>query len=167
MGSYCPHSSMFSRCLPLSSSARTVIFRSATNLKARTGADVDMNILASHGPRVNVTHIRRGGFQIDGHIVNGSVALFKGMFLKWNVKSMEEITEESLSLFRILNPNLEILVIGTGDSSQRVSPNIMKHLKQHGILVEALPSAKACATYNFLEEEGRVAAAALLPPFKI
>ena len=101
MGSYCPHLSMFSRCLPLSSSARTVIFRSATNLKARTGADVDMNILASHGPRVNVTHIRRGGFQIDGHIVNGSVALFKGMFLKWNVKSMEEITEESLSLFRI------------------------------------------------------------------
>ena len=67
----------------------------------------------------------------------------------------------------MLNPPLDILVLGTGDIVQRLDPKILQYLKSSGILVEIQSTVTACATYNFLVEEGRVVAAALLAPTKI
>lgn len=40
----------------------------------------------------------------------------------------------------------------------------MAFMKKHQINVEILRTEQACATFNFLNSEGRIVAAALLPP---
>lgn len=122
-----------------------------------------MNILAGPQAKPPISHLRPGGFVIDGFKTQGAVAVFHGTFLKWKVGRVEDITEASLTLFRLLNPKPEILVLGTGDRLARIPPALYQHLRAHGIALEVQASPRAAATYNFLVQEGRVAAAALLP----
>ena len=159
---------MASLSLHLCSKLKLGVARRAASFKNGTGIDVNFNLIASGGKSlVNISHVRNGGFTINGQVVKGSVAMFNGMFLRWNVNSLEEVTEESLSLFKLMNPPLDILVLGTGDSVQRLDPKIVHFLKTAGILVEIQSTVKACATYNFLLEEGRITAALLLAPKEI
>eukprot|EP00048_Salpingoeca_helianthica_P017698 m.238610 g.238610 ORF g.238610 m.238610 type:complete len:157 (-) comp21883_c0_seq1:338-808(-) len=130
-------------------------------MKGRSGPDVEPNILAP-GKAV-ITHVRKGGFVVDGYVVQGSLAVWNGVFMKWGVSNLAELNEDSLALFPLVNPALEILVIGTGDKLERVPPNIAAFLKSKGIMLEVQNSSRASATYNFLTEEGRCAAAVLLP----
>ena len=146
---------------------QTPLFLSCRRRTTRSGPDVEFNILAAPETKTSISHIRPGGFVVDGYNVKGSVALFQGTFLKWNVSKVEDISEASLVLFRLLNPTPEILVLGTGDHLARIPPAIVQALRVHGIALEAQPSNKASATYNFLVQEGRLVAAALLPPTKV
>lgn len=69
-------------------------------------------------------------------------------------------------MFALLDPKLEILVLGTGDTN--VTPDFQRrifgYMKKYNINVEVLPTEAACATYNFLCSEGRACAAAMIPP---
>ena len=87
----------------------------------------------------------------------------------WVVDSAEDITEESLSLFTVLDPKLDVLIIGYGSrntttSRNPVDPKVIMKMRQKGINVEVLTTENAISTYNYLVEEGRVVAAALIPP---
>lgn len=86
--------------------------------------------------------------------------------MSWNVKSFEDINEKSLSLFCILEPKIDVLVIGTGDATitPAFSTKIMTFMKKYGINVEVLPTEQACTTFNFLNGENRIVGAAMLPP---
>uniref|UniRef100_A0A9J8C9M9 NADH dehydrogenase [ubiquinone] 1 alpha subcomplex assembly factor 3 n=1 Tax=Cyprinus carpio carpio TaxID=630221 RepID=A0A9J8C9M9_CYPCA len=75
-----------------------------------------------------------------------------------------DITVESLSLFYLLEPRIEILVLGTGARTERLDPNVLDFLKKKGIAVEVQDTPNACATFNFLSSERRLAAAGLIPP---
>ncbi|XP_035858518.1 NADH dehydrogenase [ubiquinone] 1 alpha subcomplex assembly factor 3 isoform X2 [Sander lucioperca] len=88
------------------------------------------------------------GFNIDGN----------------KVGSYKDITEESVSLFHMLEPRIEILVLGTGTRVERINPSVLALLKRKGIAVEVQDTPNACATFNFLTNERRVAAAGLIPP---
>lgn len=44
------------------------------------------------------------------------------------------------------------------------SSNIISFMKKYNINVEVLPTEQACTTFNFLNGEGRIVAAALIPP---
>lgn len=104
------------------------------------------------------------GFTIGDNKVYGSVALLQGCVFSWKVLSQHQITPESLSLFAITQPKLEILILGLGDRISRISPDVWEFCRQQNILLEVLDTPNACATYNFLTEEGRITAAALIPP---
>ncbi|NXA37771.1 NDUF3 factor, partial [Eudromia elegans] len=105
------------------------------------------------------------------------------------VGSYRDISHESLSLFRLLEPRIgtrggrswaplplgttadptarplaEILVLGTGDRVERLHPALLRHMRAGGIAVEVQDTANACATFNFLMSEKRLTAAALIPP---
>jgi len=83
------------------------------------------------------------------------------------VNGPEDITEESLSLFTILDPKLDVLVIGhgmTNGARNPVDPRTILKLRKKGLNIEVLTTENAISTYNFLVEEGRVVAAALIPP---
>ena len=64
------------------------------------------------------------------------------------------------------------MVIGFGDlrksesgrKSFPVDTSIILKMRQKGVNVELLTTENAVATYNYLVEEGRVVAAALIPP---
>lgn len=47
----------------------------------------------------------------------GPIAVFPKTVLSWRVASVDDITPESLELFFLLQPKLDILVIGVGDQS--------------------------------------------------
>lgn len=74
-----------------------------------------------------------------------------------------------MRLFCALQPKLDILVIGTGD--EEVTPQLVHRLtnimNKYKINVEILKTESACTTFNFLNAESRLVAAALIPPKKI
>ena len=86
--------------------------------------------------------------------------------LSWNISDYEEINEKTLSLFCVLEPKIDVLVIGIGDQplTPKFSKNIVGFMKKYGINVEVLPTEQACATFNFLNGEGRMVGGALIPP---
>ncbi|XP_053146724.1 NADH dehydrogenase [ubiquinone] 1 alpha subcomplex assembly factor 3 [Hemicordylus capensis] len=104
------------------------------------------------------------GFTISGNIIVGPCAVLPRAILQWNVGTYKDITVESLALFRLLEPRIEILVLGTGTRVERLDPAVLKIMRQCGIAVEVQDTPNACATFNFLTSERRVTAAGLIPP---
>ncbi|XP_044752792.1 NADH dehydrogenase [ubiquinone] 1 alpha subcomplex assembly factor 3 [Coccinella septempunctata] len=110
------------------------------------------------------------GFRLNNNFtILGPMLIFPRSVLSWKVDEVSEITEESLSLFTVLEPKIDILVIGIGDETDELpkSFNILKFMRQNKLNVEILPTAKACPTFNFLNYEGRYVAGALIPPTKV
>ncbi|XP_055917429.1 NADH dehydrogenase [ubiquinone] 1 alpha subcomplex assembly factor 3 [Eupeodes corollae] len=110
------------------------------------------------------------GFRLNNDmVIIGPMAIFPRSVLSWNVGSFEDINEDSLSIFYTLEPKIDVLVIGIGD--QKVTPQlsmkIIQFMKKYKINVEILTTEQACATFNFLNAESRMVAAALIPPLHI
>ncbi|XP_071982940.1 NADH dehydrogenase [ubiquinone] 1 alpha subcomplex assembly factor 3 isoform X1 [Engystomops pustulosus] len=103
------------------------------------------------------------GFIINGDQVVGPCVVIPKSILQWNVASYKDISLESLSLFHLLVPKIEILVLGTGDRVERLDPAIARFMRQKGVAMEIQDTPNACATFNFLTSERRVTAAALIP----
>ncbi|XP_076469628.1 NADH dehydrogenase [ubiquinone] 1 alpha subcomplex assembly factor 3-like [Babylonia areolata] len=105
------------------------------------------------------------GFRLsNGFRIIGPCVLFPRSVLHWGVAGIHELNEESLALFPLLEPKLDILVLGIGDHGQKYDKNIIKYLRSSRINVEILPTDQACSTFNFLNAERRVVAAGLIPP---
>lgn len=115
-----------------------------------------INTMSTHGFRLN-----------NGIFVVGPVAVFPRTVLQWNAATASDITPESLSLFCLLEPKIDILVIGTGDKSVMPSKEAMSYLKSHKISPEILSTENAIATFNYLNVEGRCVAGAFLCPTRI
>jgi NADH dehydrogenase [ubiquinone] 1 alpha subcomplex assembly factor 3 len=65
-----------------------------------------------------------------------------------------------------MEPRLDILVLGIGDAQP--APAFRKEMfllmKKHNINIEVMTTESACTTFNFLNAESRLVAAALIPP---
>jgi len=107
------------------------------------------------------------GFRLTTGIrLLGPCAIFPRSFLSWNVSGVEGITKESLSLFTVLEPKIDILVIGVGtqEDTRKIDPAVISYLKQRKIQVEILNTDAALSTFNFLNSEKRYVAGAFIPP---
>ncbi|KAJ3689586.1 hypothetical protein LUZ61_018750 [Rhynchospora tenuis] len=69
----------------------------------------------------------------------------------------------SLSIFQVVRPVPEILILGCGRNIFPVDPELRRFIRSTGMKLEAIDSRNASSTYNILNEEGRHVAAALLP----
>ncbi|GAB4850755.1 hypothetical protein Ancab_030055 [Ancistrocladus abbreviatus] len=103
------------------------------------------------------------GFKVNGIIYEGSVLCVGNLLLSWSPKKISEVTPDSLSVFRILRPIPEILILGCGKYIEPVSPELRSFIRSTGMKLEAVDSRNAASTYNILNEEGRIVAAALIP----
>ncbi|XP_014670601.1 PREDICTED: NADH dehydrogenase [ubiquinone] 1 alpha subcomplex assembly factor 3-like [Priapulus caudatus] len=124
-----------------------------------------MNTGAEYGLMIDT--FSAAGFRLNNGIsVIGPMAIFARSVLSWNVGDHTEITPDSLSLFTLLAPRLDILVIGVGDAGlqSRVDPAVLVCLRRARISYELLPTEQACSTFNFLNSEGRYVAGAFIPP---
>jgi len=102
-------------------------------------------------------------FMINDVYVRQSVLLLPKSFFLWNAKKFEDVTVDSLTLFSMLYPTVEVLFIGCGDVQPGPgSADIVKHFKKKGIVVEFSDTANAASTFNVLVGEGRNVGAALL-----
>lgn len=101
----------------------------------------------------------------DNSLIIGPIVLFPSTILSWNVGSGAGINEASLSLFTVLDPELDLLVIGLETPYPYKKILEMKEtLMKQKIRSEILPVGQACGIYNFLCSEGRYVAAGLIPP---
>uniref|UniRef100_A0A674P843 NADH:ubiquinone oxidoreductase complex assembly factor n=1 Tax=Takifugu rubripes TaxID=31033 RepID=A0A674P843_TAKRU len=115
------------------------------------------------------------GFNIDGNRVFGPCALLPPAILQWKVGTYKDITEESLSLFHMLEPKIgnknkelphfgsfcdahwflffraEILVLGTGAKVERINPTVLAMLKKKGIAVEIQDTVNATWCFPVVE----------------
>ncbi|XP_078730299.1 NADH dehydrogenase [ubiquinone] 1 alpha subcomplex assembly factor 3 isoform X2 [Lampetra fluviatilis] len=76
------------------------------------------------------------GFTVNGNRVIGPCAIIPHAIIQWNVGSWKDISEESLSLFYLLEPRIEILVLGTGDRVERLDPQLLRFMTRQGVAVE-------------------------------
>jgi len=116
---------------------------------------------------IYVTSYSTTGLKLSNKFaVVGPCILFPRTVLSWNVASARDITPESLTLFSLLEPRLDVLVIGIGDGSIKPpdTPALVTYCKRLGINVEILNTEEACSTFNFLNGERRYVAAAIVPP---
>jgi NADH dehydrogenase [ubiquinone] 1 alpha subcomplex assembly factor 3 len=105
------------------------------------------------------------GFRLSsGVFMIGPIAAFPRTVFQWDVSSVLDITEESLSLFWLLEPKIDVLVIGVGDHGLNIDHKLRLFLRKKGVSVEVLPTSQAVATFNFLNDDNRNVAAALIPP---
>lgn len=75
----------------------------------------------------------------------------------------EDISLETLFLFPLLFPAMEVVFIGCGSSMPRLlAPEIYQHFRSKGIVIEATNTINAAASFNVLNSEGRNVCAALL-----
>ncbi|KAG8653764.1 NADH dehydrogenase [ubiquinone] 1 alpha subcomplex assembly factor 3 [Manihot esculenta] len=103
------------------------------------------------------------GFTVNGVEYEGSVLCVGNLLLSWSPNRLSQITPESLSIFQILRPIPEILILGCGRQIQQIDPELGRFIRSTGMKLEAIDSRNAASTYNILNEEGRIVAAALLP----
>ncbi|XP_064632035.1 NADH dehydrogenase [ubiquinone] 1 alpha subcomplex assembly factor 3-like isoform X3 [Lineus longissimus] len=79
------------------------------------------------------------GFKLNtGMRVLGPCAIFPKSILHWNIKDPGDITSDSLELFTLLEPKLDILIVGKGDPESKIDFGIIRYLKQRKINVEIL-----------------------------
>ncbi|XP_066553685.1 NADH dehydrogenase [ubiquinone] 1 alpha subcomplex assembly factor 3 isoform X2 [Amia ocellicauda] len=123
-----------------------------------------VSVMQKEGGSVLIQSYSPRGFTVDGNRVLGPCALLPPAILQWNVGSYKNITEDSLALFYLLEPRIEILVLGTGARVERVDPVVLRFMRKKGIAVEVQDTPNACATFNILSTERRVVAAGLIPP---
>ncbi|XP_074646103.1 NADH dehydrogenase [ubiquinone] 1 alpha subcomplex assembly factor 3-like [Tubulanus polymorphus] len=124
-----------------------------------------ISILNQDQESILINSYSQMGFRLNnGMRVIGPCVIFPNSILQWNVSGSHDINKDSLSLFTVIEPKLDILIIGKGEREAAIDNTILRTLLSHKINVEILSTDQACSTFNFLNSEGRFVAAALIPP---
>uniref|UniRef100_A0A0N5AYL9 NADH dehydrogenase [ubiquinone] 1 alpha subcomplex assembly factor 3 n=1 Tax=Syphacia muris TaxID=451379 RepID=A0A0N5AYL9_9BILA len=117
--------------------------------------------------KLGIRCLSRIGFRLlDGTFVFGPIAVFPMTVLSWRVTSPDAITPESIEFFTLLEPRIDVLIIGAGDQ-KNVDPvrrRIAPFLKKKRIGFEVMNTEEAIPTFNFLNVENRCVAGGLFPP---
>ena len=83
-----------------------------------------------------------------------------GLVNPWSSNTHDNIAPTELDFLRHLET--EILILGTWGKQKMPDQQLLFHLYQKGIGVEAMDTAAACRTFNILANEGRKVCAILL-----
>mmetsp|Transcript_13670 Transcript_13670/g.28240 ORF Transcript_13670/g.28240 Transcript_13670/m.28240 type:complete len:211 (-) Transcript_13670:119-751(-) len=96
--------------------------------------------------------------------IRGSIVAFPFGVFQWNVKSVKELTVESLAPIILHYPKIEVLMIGCNrDIPWRILTPLMKEMQeQYGIPVEKAELFYTIGTFNILNGEDREIAVALI-----
>ncbi|XP_023637885.1 uncharacterized protein LOC17887267 [Capsella rubella] len=102
-------------------------------------------------------------FKVNGVKYEGSLLCVGNLLMSWSPRNFSQITTDSLSIFQTVRPIPELLIVGCGRYNHPLNPQVRQFIKSIGMKLEILDSRNAASTYNILNEEGRIVAAALLP----
>lgn len=72
--------------------------------------------------------------------VIGPIILFPKTVFSWHIESVEAITSDSLSIFSVIQPKVDTLIIGTGefDTTKHIGKNLLDIAHKQKINVEIL-----------------------------
>ena len=130
---------------------------------------VSVNVLSRDVTNIILIHtISKFGFRLNsGVFALGPIAVLPTSMYAWTVATHHDINIQSLSLFWLMEPQVDILVIGTGDKREAIDPEIRAFLQSKHISTEIEATQQACSTYNYLAYEKRNVGVALIPPIKV
>ncbi|XP_011881247.1 PREDICTED: NADH dehydrogenase [ubiquinone] 1 alpha subcomplex assembly factor 3 [Vollenhovia emeryi] len=117
------------------------------------------------GKRLLVSRCDELGFTFNtGTRVIGPMVLFPRHAICWNIESGAHITDASLSLFRVLEPKPDLLIIGLDRQYDfAYIRSLRERVQKLGITTEIISVYNACTAFNFVNEDGRYVVAALVP----
>lgn len=103
----------------------------------------------------------RGYILVNDQRIQQSVIVTPSRLITdWPPQRFADLQAGHLELLLELEP--EIVLLGAGARQHFPHPRLTQPLLSRGIGVEAMDTAAACRTYNFIVAEGRRVAAALL-----
>uniref|UniRef100_UPI000180B382 NADH dehydrogenase [ubiquinone] 1 alpha subcomplex assembly factor 3 n=1 Tax=Ciona intestinalis TaxID=7719 RepID=UPI000180B382 len=114
-----------------------------------------------------ITGLYKGGFAFQATTLHCPVTIVRDVIFKWNVTSPEEVTSESLSIFHMIYPKIDMVVIGTGDVVAPLRPHVVEDMRKLGIGCEVQSTRNAAGTFNLLRSERRMLVAAALIPLSL
>ncbi|CAH8842377.1 unnamed protein product [Trichobilharzia szidati] len=108
--------------------------------KNSKGVEVDLVNYGSYG--VYFSAYNENGFVLSSGVkIIGPCAAFPRNALCWHVNNALDITEKSLSLFFMLEPPIEVLIIGKGETKSMVDyRRILDICWKHRLCVEVMPT---------------------------
>lgn len=105
----------------------------------------------------------QGGFRLDGARREGSVLIVADEAQPWAVRSLAELTPESLEpVLAAGRAQVEFLLLGVGPRNAQPPRAVREALQRAGIGLEFMDTPAAARLYNVLTSEGRRLAAALI-----
>jgi uncharacterized protein len=95
------------------------------------------------------------------HIERSAIILPQALLTDWEPDSVADLSPAHLD--PVMAHDIEVLILGTGESQVFPEPALLAPLMRAGIGFEIMDNAAACRTYNILlAEERRVALAILI-----
>ncbi|MFW0776775.1 MAG: Mth938-like domain-containing protein [Rickettsiales bacterium] len=109
-----------------------------------------------------ITGYGNDGFKINNEFIAGSLLVFSEKTMSWEIGASEDFSLDHFEGLIRRADEIELVLIGTGQTMRPIPPAIHSHLKAHNIAVESMDTGAACRTFNVLMSEGRHVAAALI-----
>ena len=103
-----------------------------------------------------------GGFRFAEMSHRGSLLCLPSGMHAWPVTGADEISLEAFAPVFAIADQLEVLLIGTGDTFQPLSRELKQAFRDHNIVAEPSSTGGAARTYNVLLAEDRAVGAALI-----
>ena len=105
----------------------------------------------------------QGGFRLSGERREGSVLIVGDEARSWPVRSLDELTPQSLApVLEAGRDVVEFVLLGAGARNALPPRDVRDALKAAGIGLEFMDTPTAARLYNVLTAEGRRVAAALI-----
>ena len=112
--------------------------------------------------QVGIDAYGNGGFRFADMSHKGSLLCLPDGMQGWSVRSVAELTLESLRPVLAQAAKLDVLLIGLGTEIVAIDPAIRQALRDQKIIIEATQTGGAVRTYNVLLAEERAVGAALI-----
>ncbi len=117
--------------------------------------------LSNAGDRYAFTGYGEGYVLVNQQRFESSLVLLPGRIIpEWEVRKVADLAPGAVEFLGALE--VDILLLGTGQTQQFPPPDALKPLARKGIGVEVMDTGAACRTFNILMAEDRRVAAAIL-----
>ena len=103
-----------------------------------------------------------GGFRFAGMSHQGALMVLPSGMRAWRPVLTADISAEDFAAVNAERQDIDFLIIGTGETLQRLPPAVQALLKGWGIAFEVMATSSAVHVYNVVVAERRRVAAVLL-----
>ncbi len=104
------------------------------------------------------------GFRIREEKYEGAILIFGEQIMPWpNVKTVQDINEESFDIFFKATQKPELILVGCGAKHIMPSFELRSRFKKEHILLEWMNTKAALSTWSILLADGRHTAGCFLP----
>jgi len=148
-----------------SSTRRRRVDRRETNggVRAAMADPMTDDIPQGHYPyQAPIDAYGNGGFRFAGMSHRGSLLCLPTGMDAWPVDEPAAITLAALEPVLAVADTIDVLFIGLGNEISALDPAIRAAFRERHVVVEAVATRSAIATYNILLAEQRLVAAALI-----